>query len=288
MSNEVAKVEANSLEEFGANTTLAMSGGDNYETLDRQMEAMEKASRIAVAICSTKLAPKAYQGHPEDGAAAIMYGMELGLTPIQSLQQIMVINGKPGIEARTAIALIRKHGYVTETLESSNERVTVRITDPTGVEEICTWDIARATMAGYTKNELYKKIPQQMLYAKAAMEAARKIAPHILSGLPYSQEELRLDAERMEARRQDQGLDAVRQALADKQQQALPAQPAATGGEEILQSLLADIAAADSKEALEAIMALEGARTQLSKQDDARVREAATARLATLTNGGEQ
>ncbi|MHC9840648.1 hypothetical protein ACQX0D_12310, partial [Corynebacterium diphtheriae] len=159
---------------------------------------------------------------PEDGAAAIMYGAELGLNAMQSLQQIMVINGKPGIETRTAVALLKGHGYDIRTVSTSDESVTVEGTGPLGEHEESTWDIARATKAGYTSNKLYQTIPQQMLYAKAAMEVARKIAPHVLSGIAYSTDELRLEeqplkatAKRMDSRR---GAGAVMAALEKKPQ----------------------------------------------------------------------
>lgn len=190
--------------------------------LEQQAHAMQDALSIAQAMCATQMVPKAYFRKPEDGAAAIMYGAELGLNAMQSLQQIMVINGKPGIETRTAVALLKGHGYDIRTVSTSDESVTVEGTGPLGEHEESTWDIARATKAGYTSNKLYQTIPQQMLYAKAAMEVARKIAPHVLSGIAYSTDELRLEeqplkatAKRMDSRR---GAGAVMAALEKKPQ----------------------------------------------------------------------
>ncbi|NKS14651.1 hypothetical protein GS580_27720 [Rhodococcus hoagii] len=47
---------------------------------------------------------------------------------------------------------------------------------------------------GYTSNKKYDTDPQAMLYAKAATEVARKIAPDVLLGIAHSREELELDA----------------------------------------------------------------------------------------------
>lgn len=192
--------------------------------LEQQAAAMQNALSIAQAMCATQMVPKVFFRKPEDGAAAIMYGAELGLNAMQSLQQIMVINGKPGIETRTAVALLKKHGYIIRTVSTSDESVTVEGTGPLGEHEESTWDIARATKAGYTSNKLYQTIPQQMLYAKAAMEVARKIAPDVLSGIAFSVEELRLEegrplqatAQRMDSRR---GAGAVMAALTKKKEE---------------------------------------------------------------------
>ena len=163
------------------------------DNLQQQVAAMDAASRLAGALCATEMVPKQYRGKPDDGAAAILYGAELGMNATQALQNVMVINGKPGVEARTMVALLAKQGYLVETVESSDTSVTVRGTAPNGHEETSTWTIDRAAQAGYTSNALYKKIPEQMLYAKAATEVCRKIAPHVLMGIANSTEDLRLE-----------------------------------------------------------------------------------------------
>lgn len=161
-------------------------------SLKEQAEAMGAAMQVAEAMCSTELVPKQYRGKPHDGAAAILYGAELGLNAIQSLQQVMVINGKPGVEARTMVGLLRAHGYRFDVTENTDTAVTVVGTAPTGETYTARWTIDMAQQAGYTKNSLYKQIPAAMLYAKAATEVCRRLGSHILSGIAYSVEELRL------------------------------------------------------------------------------------------------
>ncbi|AMT72134.1 hypothetical protein [Mycobacteroides immunogenum] len=164
-------------------------------TLVSQVAAMRDAMELANGLCDSELVPALYRGKPGNGAVAILYGAELGLNPIQSLQQIFVVQGKPAIYARTAVALVKTAaGIVVQTVETSDERVTVTATDPrTGQVETSTWDIARAEKAKYTGNSKYQTDPQAMLYAKAAMEVCRKIAPDVLLGIPYSREELELE-----------------------------------------------------------------------------------------------
>lgn len=162
--------------------------------LMQHAQTMQAAHQIAVAMCASELVPKIYRGNPDNGAAAILYGSELGLNPIQSLQQIFVVNGTPAIYARTMVALVKSKGYLIRTVESTAGSVTVAGQDPrTGVEEVSTWTFERAKQAGYTSNKKYESDPQAMLYAKAATEVCRKLAPEVLLGIAYSREEMELE-----------------------------------------------------------------------------------------------
>ena len=218
------------------------------DNLQQQVAAMDAASRLAGALCSTAMVPKQYQGKPDDGAAAILYGAELGMNPIQSLQNVMVINGKPGVEARTMVALLKTKGYRVETVEQSDTKVTVRGVAPDGHEETSTWTIDRAAQAGYTSNALYKKIPAQMLFAKAATEVCRKIAPDVLLGIAYSTEELRLEgAVKATATRKDRpsrGSAGLRAALEQKSERDVQ-DADVEEGESVELSEAAEIAASD-------------------------------------------
>lgn len=172
-------------------------------------KAMGAAFDLAEKMCGTALVPSTYRGKPEDGTAAILYGAELGLTPIQSLQQIFVVHGTPAIYARTMVALLKNRGYKIWTESSSDESVTVMGEAPDGSAEGSTWTIERAERAGYVPtideetgkyktnrngnligNEKYLTDPQAMLYGKAAAEVCRKLAPDVLLGIAYTREDL--------------------------------------------------------------------------------------------------
>ena len=184
--------------------------------LAEQAAAMEAAHRLGTALADSDLAPRDYKGKPGNAAVAILYGAELGLSPIQSIQQIFVVHGSPAIYARTMVALIKARGYTVQTVSSTDEAVTVKAADPrTGLEEFSTWDIARARKAGYLTNKKYDSDPQAMLYAKAATEVCRKIAPEVLLGIPYSREELELEPQATPIRRvrNESGVDGLRGAL---------------------------------------------------------------------------
>ncbi len=164
------------------------------------VQAMGAAKQLADALCDTDMVPATYRGKPGNGAAAILFGQELGLNPIQSLQHIFVVHGSPAIYARTAVALLKRHGIKFRTLEESPTCVTIRAERGDEAEE-STWTIERAQKAGFTNNKKYSTEPQQMLYAKAAMEVSRRIAPDILLGIAYSTEELELSESQQSSQR---------------------------------------------------------------------------------------
>ena len=260
------------------------------DNLQQQVAAMDAASRLAGALCSTAMVPKQYQGKPDDGAAAILYGAELGMNPIQSLQNVMVINGKPGVEARTMVALLKTKGYRVETVEQSDTKVTVRGVAPDGHEETSTWTIDRAAQAGYTSNALYKKIPAQMLFAKAATEVCRKIAPDVLLGIAYSTEELRLEgAVKATATRKDRpsrGSSGLRAALEERDVQDADLEDEGPAGlSEPAFNALGDVQRAGTRAELKEIMdELDGT---LDEDEHKRLHAAATARWRELPADAE-
>lgn len=172
-------------------------------------DMMEIAYQLAYKMVKTGLVPDRFRGKAEDGCAAILYGAELGLNPIQSLQRIVPIYGMPTLEARTMVALLKARGYQIRTLEQSDTQVTVEGVDLDGERYVSQWTIERAIKAKYVPeidertgkykvnakgnligNEKYLTDPQTMLKAKAQAEMCRDMAPDVLLGIAYSREEL--------------------------------------------------------------------------------------------------
>ena len=155
--------------------------------------AADAANRLAKALCTTTFVPATMKDEG-NATAAILMGDELGLTPLASLKSIYVVHGTPALYTRAMVALIQSRGHEIWTDESKNESVTVRgQRKGSSHVETSTWTIKRATDAGYTSNAKYRTNPQEMLYAKAAAEIARKIGADVLMGIPYSVEDLELE-----------------------------------------------------------------------------------------------
>lgn len=206
MSTELAQINQSELSVLPPAQPVSLHA---RQMLMAHAEMMQQAHQLATAMCNTQMVPTRFRGKPDDGAAAILYGSELGLTPIQSLQRIVPIHGMPSLEARTMVALLKSRGYRIQTVDQSDDRVSVAGASPSGESAESTWTIDRARKAGYvpeidekTKkyklnangkmlgNEKYLTDPQAMLKAKAQAEVCRELAPDVLMGISYTSEEL--------------------------------------------------------------------------------------------------
>lgn len=76
---------------------------------DLQPRDMDQAMRLADMLANSGMVPKQYINNPQGTLVAMMMGNEIGLNPLQSLQNIAVINGKPSIYADALLALVQNH-----------------------------------------------------------------------------------------------------------------------------------------------------------------------------------
>lgn len=146
--------------------------------------------QLGERIAKSMLIPQAYRGKPVDAAICIMYGAEVGLSPMTALQRIIVINGKPTLDAQGMAALIRGAGHSIMG-ETSNESATVtgKRAD-NGDTMSVTFTIDDAKRAGLVKNGPWTQYPSSMLWARAVSKLARELFPDVLMGMSYVPEEI--------------------------------------------------------------------------------------------------
>jgi hypothetical protein len=148
------------------------------------------AMRLAGRIHHTEFVPKAMRGRPEVVLACILYGQELGIGPMQSLQGVQIIEGTPGAKPELMRSLVMRAGHTFQEVEVSAERVTLygKRRD-TGVDATVSWTIAEARAAGLAGKAVWKSYPEDMLYARATSRLCRRIFGDVVKGLVYSPEE---------------------------------------------------------------------------------------------------
>lgn len=176
--------------------------------VDLQLWASEldAAIKLGRALAGTEFVPKSLKSLPngkfkepqeiaENVAACVLAGKALGLDPMNSIQNIFVVHGRPAMYARTMAALVLAAGHEIERVAATEQRVEYRARRAGSTNwQTFAWDIARATKAGYLTNAKYKSDPIAMLTAKCQAEAARVIAPDVLTGIAAtSVEEVELD-----------------------------------------------------------------------------------------------
>ena len=174
-------------------------------------QAADAAFRLAQSISSTSFAPAAYRGKPEEACAAILAGAEVGLSPMASLRAFDNIQGTPAPKAITLRAIVQSLGHKVEIVESDSQHAIVRGLRKGETDwQVSTWDLDRATTAGYvTKNPKYKTNPAEMFVARATAEICRWVASDAIMGMPYTVEEIRDEGGSFEGRPQPVRLTAA-------------------------------------------------------------------------------
>ncbi len=157
MSNaqQVSTMPANELiQAAGKFENLPAAAVSRMQSLVVSLQTMEMCRTIAYSLCSTQMVPKQFQGKPEDGAVAIQWGSEIGLDPLQSLQNIAVVNGNPTLWGDALVAIVKGSGkceYLSSEYDESSQTSTVRTKRVGEPEEMRSYSMADAKQAGQAK-----------------------------------------------------------------------------------------------------------------------------------------
>lgn len=166
------------------NSIAKVSGGG----FDLQPRDMDQAMRLAEMLANSGMVPKQYINNPQGTLVAMMMGNEIGLNPLQSLQNIAVINGKPSIYADALLALVQNHPKFGGHEESFDEKtMTATCTVWRRGDEkkhTVTFSQADAVQAGlWDKAGPWKQYPKRMLMWRARGFALRDKFADALGGL---------------------------------------------------------------------------------------------------------
>lgn len=176
-------------------TTDAMSGTDvvttNGQRAERKLAVaiagrqtdLDTAYRLAGNLAASNLLPQDLRGKPSDVLVILLYGQELGLAPMQAIQTIDVMKGRPSLRANLWVALARKAGHKVRVVEETATSCTVKVTRHDDPEpHIVTYTLEDAKTAGLLSNSNYAKNPKAMLYARAASTCCRRACPEVAMG----------------------------------------------------------------------------------------------------------
>ena len=159
-----------------------------------QLSTLEDAFRFARAVVASGFAPKGME-KPEAVLIAVQQGMEIGLAPMQALQSIAVINGRPAIYGDAALGICRASGELesySQTVSGEGEArkavVTVRRRGQGEIEsEFSVADAKRAGLWG--KSGPWTQYPDRMLLFRARGFALRDAFGDYLRGLRTVEEQ---------------------------------------------------------------------------------------------------
>lgn len=108
-----------------------MSTATDVTTFSLVPSSFEDAIKISKLLASSDLVPKDFKGKPENCVVAIAWGQEIGLSALQALQGIAVINGRPALWGDAALAVVRAHPdfeEIEETIDGEGDKKTATCT----------------------------------------------------------------------------------------------------------------------------------------------------------------
>lgn len=155
---------------------------------------VEQASQlhsIAKALSNTSFVPVSMRGKPDEIAACMLYGSELGLAPMTALRTIDVIQGRPTLSANAMRGLAMKDGIRFRLDETTETRCVMSAARPGQTWTTVAWTIDQAKRLGLTSKDNWRNQPGTMLIARATSQLCRIVAANVLIGATYSTEEIR-------------------------------------------------------------------------------------------------
>lgn len=159
-----------------------------------QPNSFAELVQFANMAAKSALVPKDYQGRPENVMLAVQMGSEIGLSPMQALQNIAVVNGRPAVWG-DAMPGLCKASAVCDDIEESltgegDAMIATCIARRRGAKPVtATFSAADAKRAGlWSKPGPWQQYPQRMLKMRARSWALRDAFPDVLKGLIAAEE----------------------------------------------------------------------------------------------------
>jgi hypothetical protein len=156
---------------------------------------LTEAIQFSDMLANSSMVPKAYQGKPQDILVCVQWGYEMGLAPMQALQNIAVINGKPSVYGDAMMALVQASAVcedVEEFFEGEDTPnpvavcVAKRKNRKPVIAKFSLEDAKRAGLWG--KQGPWSAYPKRMMQMRARGFALRDAFPDVLKGLISAEE----------------------------------------------------------------------------------------------------
>ncbi len=157
-------------------------------------QTFDQLVRFSEMAASSQMVPRDYLGKPTNIMVAVQMGSEIGLAPMQALQNIAVINGRPSVWGDAMLALCKAHpawGGIKEMIDGTDtDMVAVceihRKGDHPVISTFSVDDAKKANLWG--KTGPWQQYPKRMLQMRARGFALRDAFPDALKGLISAEE----------------------------------------------------------------------------------------------------
>lgn len=130
---------------------------------------------------------------PNEAFALMLIAQAEGRHPATIAQDYDVIQGRPALKSVAALARFQQAGGKVEWIESNATAAEATFSHPLGGSLTVRWTMERATAAGLTGKDNWRKFPDQMLRARCASEGPRAVFPACLNGMYIAEEVMDFD-----------------------------------------------------------------------------------------------
>lgn len=189
---------------FGAERSTALRRLDHPVPMEAMPSGpVQLRSLDDVARLGETLARSGYFKDTRDAAQAVvkvLYGAELGISPVQAMMGVHIIEGKPAPGAGLIAALVKRSGKYTYRAKRHDEKGCVleffeMIGGSWQSLGEASFTEADARRAGLLNRGPWKSYPQNMYFARALTNGARFYCPDVFGGSVYVPEELGADVD---------------------------------------------------------------------------------------------
>lgn len=152
---------------------------------------LQEAMQIADLLANSQIVPKDYQKNPGNILVAMQWGAEIGLQPLQAMQNIAVINGRPSLWGDAVLALVRSSGLLEQFEETQTDEEATCVVKRKGHKAVIkTFSKEDAKRAGLlSKQGPWSQYPKRMMQMRARGYALRDEFTDILKGFGVAEEE---------------------------------------------------------------------------------------------------
>jgi hypothetical protein len=160
------------------------------KTFSLSPQNFEQALTFSQYLADSDMVPKDFKGKPGNCLIAMQWGAEIGLQPLQAMQNIAVINGRPALWGDALIALARASSACEYIVESQTETVaTCKVKRRGEPETVRTFSMDDAKKAGLIgKQGPWSQYPKRMMQMRARGFALRDVFPDVLKGMAMVEE----------------------------------------------------------------------------------------------------
>lgn len=201
---------------------------------------LQEALQLAEVLSQSEYVPKDYRGKPGNILVAVQWGHEIGLKPLQAMQNLAVINGRPTLWGDALVALVRNSPlceYIIETTDAAGTAFcqVKRRGEPEQVRSFSDADAKTAGLLG--KDGPWKSNPKRMKQMRARAFALRDVFADVLKGMQMAEEIMDLPPSEATPTPADQ-LAGAAPAVPPELLEA--AQKAAAGGQDVFRAWFKD------------------------------------------------